>query len=108
MGGERPAGLSYAGGADVPGTGRSELKMSAIAFQPPSACFFQTTTYLPRSVIALPCASFSVMLYVPNEYAMSALLATSILIGVQEMPKPGIAVIPVHAVRMAGFPIAIG
>jgi len=39
------------------GAGRSELKMSATAFHLPSGCFFQTVTYLPRSVTGLPCTS---------------------------------------------------
>ena len=32
-----------------PGAGRSELNMSATTFHWPSACFFQTSTNLPRS-----------------------------------------------------------
>jgi hypothetical protein len=39
------------------GTGRSELKMSATTFQVPSACFFHTVTYLPRSVTGFPVGS---------------------------------------------------
>ena len=37
----------FSGGA---GSGKSELNMSATAFQLPTACFFHTTTYLPFSV----------------------------------------------------------
>ena len=40
--------------------GRSELNMSTTHFQLPSACFFQTSRYLPLSVIGEPPASFSV------------------------------------------------
>src|SRR5205085_4306505 len=48
------------GGGVAAGAGRSELKMSAITFHRPSACFFQTTTYLPRSVTGLPAAPCAV------------------------------------------------
>ena len=37
--------------------GRSELKISATAFQEPSTCFFHTTTALPRSCRSFPSAS---------------------------------------------------
>ena len=40
------------------GIGTSELNMSAMDFQVPSACFFQTVRYLPRSLVGLPAASF--------------------------------------------------
>ncbi len=41
-------------------TGKSELNMSSATLQLPSACFFQTVAYLPRSVIGLPLGSFIV------------------------------------------------
>lgn len=42
---------TYAGGyRGAAAGGRSELKISTTDFQVPSACFFQTVTYLPRSV----------------------------------------------------------
>src|SRR5690349_9821282 len=36
---------------DAPGAGRSELNMSALTFHLPSACFFQTSQYLPLSLV---------------------------------------------------------
>src|SRR5882672_5841202 len=36
----------------------SVLNMSMTAFHCLSACFFQTTVYLPTSVVVFPCASF--------------------------------------------------
>ena len=41
------------------GAGTSELKMSAAVFQLPSACFFHTSTILPRSSCDLPCGFFA-------------------------------------------------
>ena len=35
----------------APGTGKSELNMSALTFHLPSACFFQTSQYLPLSSV---------------------------------------------------------
>src|SRR5882724_8427299 len=40
--------------------GRSEFQISAPHFHLPSACFSQTSTYLPRSVTGLPLASIVV------------------------------------------------
>jgi len=40
--------------------GRSEFQISALHFHLPSACFSQTSTYLPRSVTGLPLASIVV------------------------------------------------
>lgn len=41
---------SRAAGDDAP-AGRSELNMSALTFHLPSACFFQTSQYLPLSLV---------------------------------------------------------
>jgi hypothetical protein len=44
----------------------SVLKMSATAFHCLSACFFQTTTYLPTVVVTAPLASFCFSSNVPT------------------------------------------
>ena len=47
----------FSAGADA---GRSEFQVSVPHFQVPSTCFFQTSTYLPRSLTGFPLASFMV------------------------------------------------
>src|SRR5207244_12334856 len=90
------------------GNGRSEFQISAATFHFPSACFFQTSTYLPRSLIGLPLASLMVISYVPVVYAMSPDLATSTLVVFQLMATPGLASRSFQVFRIASFVVAAG
>src|SRR5437868_14305269 len=89
-------------------TGRSEFQISAPHFHFPSACFFQTSTYLPWSGTGLPLASFMVSSYVPVVYAMSPDLATSTLVVFQLMARPGLASRSFQVFRIASFVVAAG
>src|SRR5262245_43245109 len=70
---------------------RSEFQISAAHFQFPSACFSQTSRYLPRSLIGLPLASLMLSWYVPLTQAISADLPTCTLPGFQVITRPGVA-----------------
>src|SRR4051812_35294522 len=57
--------IYFISGAAAVDTETSEFQMSASHFHLPSACFFQTSTYLPLSVTGFPLASLAVNSYVP-------------------------------------------
>lgn len=86
----------------------SVLKMSATTFHCLSACFFQTTTYLPISVVGFPLASLNLSSKVPTSYAMSPDFATSILVEPKLNANPGIDVSPTHTFLICSLPVAIG
>src|SRR5206468_11132387 len=82
--------------------------MSAAHFQFPSACFFQTSRYLPRSLNGLPLASLILNSYVPLTWAMSPDFDASTLVGFQLNAKPGLARRSCHSFRIASFVVALG
>src|SRR6266404_2224567 len=88
-------------------TGRSEFQMSAPHFHFPSACFSQTSRYLPRSLTGLPLASFMVTSYVPLTKPMSPDFATSTLVAFQLMATPGLVSRSCQTFRIASFVVAL-
>src|SRR6266446_2385297 len=88
------------------GAGRSEFQMSVPHFHLPSACFSQTSTYLPRSLTGFPLASFIVSSYVPLKQARSPDLATSTLVAFQLITRPGLAIRSCQTFRIASFVVA--
>ena len=48
------------GNGDTGVGGKSELNISTATFHPPSACFFQISTYFPLSVTGTPFGQFTV------------------------------------------------
>src|SRR6266567_7016783 len=90
----------------VAGAAKSEFQISAPHFHFPSACFSQTSTYLPRSLTGLPLASFIVSSYVPLTKPMSPDLATSTLVAFQLMTRPGLASISCQIFLIASLVVA--
>src|SRR5262245_11841933 len=100
-----PTGSHYfLSGAPV--AGRSEFQMSVPHFHLPSACFSQTSTYLPWSLIGLPLGSFIVSSYVPLRHARSPDFATSTLVVLQLMVRPGLASSSFQPFRIASFVVS--
>src|SRR2546423_15435692 len=95
-----------AGGAGE--AGRSEFQVSVPHFHFPSACFSQTSTYLPFSVAGLPLASFMVNSYVPLTKPRSPDFATSTLVAFQLMTRPGLARRSPQIFLIASLVVAIG
>src|SRR5437899_11838036 len=82
---------------------RSEFHMSAAHFQSPSACFSQTSRYLPRSLIGLPPTSFMVSSYAPLTHAIAPLWPSFTLDGLQLITSPGAARRSFHRFRTVSF-----
>src|SRR2546430_16050279 len=89
------------------GTAKSEFHISAEHFQFPSACFSQTSRYLPRSLIGLPLASFMVSSYVPLTHAIAPLWPSFTFLGSQVMTRPGLASMSFQAFRMLSLLVAL-
>src|ERR1041385_3284362 len=88
--------------------GRSELYVSTAHFQLPSACFFHTSTYFPRSVIGFPFESFAVISSLPKEYPTSPDRETSTFVGCHFTFSPGTARKLPIVLRMSSLLTAMG
>src|SRR5215467_2887007 len=84
-------------------TARSEFHISAAHFQFPSACFSQTSRYLPRSLIGLPVASFMVSSYAPLTQAVSPVLPSLTLVGFHVITRPELASMSFQTLRIVSF-----
>src|SRR6266566_3603922 len=88
-------------------TAKSEFHISAAHFQFPSACFSQTSRYLPRSLIGLSPTSFMVSSYAPLTHAIAPLWPSFTLDGLQLITSPGAARRSFHRFRTVSFVAAL-
>src|SRR5712692_5434129 len=84
------------------------LWISPTTLQASSACFFQTVTYVPFSIVVLPFLSLVANSLVPCSHARSPELATSTPMAEKLKPSPGSASISCHALRMFSLPWIAG